>query len=279
MKIVASGFRTVEGPTLEANGDLVFSDVRGGGVYRLAAGGAVEVVIPKRKGVGGLCLHIDGGIVASGRSVCHVHDGVTRELFGREDVEPAPGLTVGGFNDIGADPAGRIFAGVQRFTPDGDYGPGLLVMITGERVGEVVFDGLLPNGNSVSPDGRWLYQMDSRGKRVLVFDLRANPPVMVREFTTEPVPGAPDGSAVDANGDIWIAFHHGGCVGHYDADGRLVDRIECPTPTVTSLCFGPAGSGSLFVVTDDETDSADPPGCIYQLDVGVDGAPVHAARL
>jgi len=279
MTMVVSGFRTIEGPVVTDDGDLYFSDVRGGGVYRLSGDGSIEVAIAKRKGVGGLCLHCDGGIVASGRDVCHVKDGVSRVLYSREDVAPRPGVQVGGFNDIGADPEGRIFAGVQRMTPDGDYGSGTLVMVSGEHAGDVVFEGLLPNGNSVSPDRELLYQVDSTGQRVLIFDLRPKVPAFLREFSTSALPGVPDGAAFDENGSLWIAFHHGGCVAQFDPSGRLQTRIEIPTPTVTSLCFGSRSSHELFVVTDDESDSSDPIGCIYRLDVGVAGAPVYPAQV
>jgi xylono-1,5-lactonase len=277
--MVASGFRTVEGPTIAPDGSLYFSDVRGGGVYRLSPLDAVELVVPKRRGVGGICLHADGGIVVSGRDLSHVKDGETRVIITPDDISPADGVAVGGFNDIGADPSGRIFAGGQRMTPEGDYGPGLLVMVTGEHVGRVVFNGLLPNGNAVSIDERFLYQVDSIGRRVLVIDLQPDPPRVTRTFSTETVPGMPDGMAVDDEGQLWIAFHHGGCVGRFRADGALTSRIDIPTPTVTSLCFGPPGTHDLFVVTDDESDSAEPQGCIYRLDVGVGGGPVHAARV
>ncbi len=132
---MASGFRTIEGPTIDAAGDLYFSDVRGGGVYRLDTEGRVDVVVPKRKGVGGICLHAQGGIVVSGRDLSHVKDGVSRVIFTREDVEPIEGLTVGGFNDIGSDPEGRIFAGAQRMTERGEYGQGDVILITGEHPG------------------------------------------------------------------------------------------------------------------------------------------------
>ncbi|MCU1346712.1 MAG: hypothetical protein JWL70_2978 [Acidimicrobiia bacterium] len=279
IELLATGFQTVEGPTIAPDGSLYFSDVRGGGVHRLMPDGTVEVVIPKRKGVGGLCLHADGGLVVAGRDVSHVVDGTTRVLFTRDDAPAADGLTIGGFNDLGADPAGRIFAGAQRFTADGNYGPGLLIMVTGERSGEVLYEGLLPNGNCVSPDEAVLYQMHSTGPLVLLFALTANPPELIGQFSTDALPGRPDGACVDENGDLWIAFHHGGCVGRFTPEGQLRDRIEFPTPTVTSLCFGKPGSHDLYVVTDDETDSADPQGCIYRLDVGVGGAPVHPARV
>lgn len=51
------------------NRELYFSDGRGGGVYKLDRDGSLEVVIPNGKGVGGLCLHADGGIIASGRDL------------------------------------------------------------------------------------------------------------------------------------------------------------------------------------------------------------------
>jgi sugar lactone lactonase YvrE len=210
-----------------------------------------------------------------------VKDGQMRVIYDRGDVpvDEDDSVVVGGFNDIGADPSGRIWAGVQRMTPDGAYGAGLVVLVTGEHAANVMSSGVVPNGNAVSPDGERLYQIDSTGHRVMVFDLRVPAPVQSQEFTTEMLPGHPDGCAVAADGSLWIAFHHGGCVGRFDHDGKLLDRIEFPTPTVTSLCFGAAESHELFVVTDDDTDSTEPQGCIYRLDVGVAGAPVHPARL
>lgn len=284
MTVVATGYGTVEGPTLSSDGYLYFGDVRNGGVYRLAPDDTVELVLPKRRGVGGVCAHADGGVVVSGRDVSHIKDGHSRVIYTREQVPPSDGLAPGGFNDIGADPAGRIWAGVQRMTPDGGYGPGALVMITAEGRAALVFEGLLPNGNSVSLDEHFLFQIDSKGKRVLVFDLDQPLAGVVREFSTAELPGSPDGCAVDEHGNLWIAFHHGGCVAWFSPDGAVLGRIDFPTPTVTSVCFGPAGSGILYVVTDDEVTAASgastpPNGSIYRLDVGVSGARVHAARV
>src|SRR5437764_1395418 len=49
---LASGYGLVEGPTVDADGNLYFSDVLGGGVYRRAPGGDITTVVPKRRGVG-----------------------------------------------------------------------------------------------------------------------------------------------------------------------------------------------------------------------------------
>ena len=92
MELITSGYGLVEGPRVDSEGRLYFSDVHGGGVYRRSVDGALETVVPKRRGVGGIALQADGGIVCSGRNICHVRDGETRVLF---DPPNTPG-----FNDI-----------------------------------------------------------------------------------------------------------------------------------------------------------------------------------
>ena len=88
MEAVASrGTGLLEGPRWSADGSVYFSDVIAGGVYRAAPDGSIETVVEKRRGVGGLVLHEDGGVVCSGRDLIHVRDGETRTLLapGRRD--------------------------------------------------------------------------------------------------------------------------------------------------------------------------------------------------
>src|SRR4051794_1578174 len=92
------GYGLLKGPRADASGGLYFSDVTNGGVQRLSPDGVVEVVVPKRRGVGGIAVHADGGIVISGRNISHVRDGETRVLFS--------GGEIAGFNDLFTDDAG-----------------------------------------------------------------------------------------------------------------------------------------------------------------------------
>src|SRR6516165_6572316 len=100
VETLAFGYSLIEGPRLDADGALYFSDVHNGGIRRLSADGSIDVVVPKRRGVGGISLHADGGIVISGKNICHVRDGKTRILYERDDV--------GGFNDLYVDAQGRV---------------------------------------------------------------------------------------------------------------------------------------------------------------------------
>ena len=84
MQRLSQGYGLVEGPTVEPDGSLVFSDVVRGGVHRLRPDGSVEVVVEHRRGVGGIALHADGGHVVSGRNVSWKRGTETVVLLDRE---------------------------------------------------------------------------------------------------------------------------------------------------------------------------------------------------
>src|SRR5690349_2989709 len=110
MEVIASGFGLTEAPRFDGEGRLWFTDVTGGGIYRLLPDGEVETVLEKRRGVGGLALHEDGGVVASGRDLIHIGPGGgQRTLLSLEEVT--------GFNDITADRDGRVLAGALLWSP------------------------------------------------------------------------------------------------------------------------------------------------------------------
>ena len=114
IEMLACGFGLVEGPRVDRDDSLYFSDVHNGGVHRRRADGTIETVVPKRRGVGGIALHTDGGLVISGRDICHVRDGETRIVFASD----APGL-----NDLFVDAAGRVICGTIRSDPFSVDGP------------------------------------------------------------------------------------------------------------------------------------------------------------
>src|SRR5437870_5646943 len=105
LETLASGFGLLEGPRVDEQNRLYFSDVPRGGVYRRSPDGNVETLIPKRKGVGGIALNEGGGIVCSGRSlICwNEQTGQSRDLFTEWEGRPLKGL-----NDIQPDDQGSV---------------------------------------------------------------------------------------------------------------------------------------------------------------------------
>ena len=58
LETLAWGYGLVEGPRVDDENRLYFSDVHNGGVHRRNPDGTIEVVVPKRRGVGGIALHV-----------------------------------------------------------------------------------------------------------------------------------------------------------------------------------------------------------------------------
>jgi sugar lactone lactonase YvrE len=235
MEALATGYGLLEAPCVDSDGGVYFSDVLGGGVHRWSPGGGVEVVIPKRRGIGGMCLHADGGLVVSGRDVVHVKDGTSRVLLALEGVT--------GFNDMAADSEGAVCVGALRFMPFAGEEP-----VPGEiwRIGSVpeeLFGGIdWPNGIGFSPDGETLYAADFSSGDVLAYDGES------RVFAQSPS-GDADGLAVDENGCVWVATGSGAGVARFSPNGDLEDVLDVPADFVSSVCFGGADGRDLFVTT------------------------------
>jgi gluconolactonase len=266
-EVLASGYQLVEAPTLEPDGSLLFSDVLGGGIHRLGTDGRVATVVPKRRGVGGIALHADGGIVCSGRDVVHVNKGETRVVLHVDDVA--------GWNDIATDPAGRVYAGALRFAvfdPDAEVVPGALWCVDPDIGPWAVFGDLIhANGIALSPDQLTIYASDSRARSIVMYDLTTEKRTDVDVSTH----GVPDGMAVDDDGCLWVALVGGG-VGRFRPDGTLDTHLQPPSNFVTSVCFD---DRNLVVTTGDNAQHADLGGCILRTQVDVAGARPPVARV
>jgi len=273
LETLASGYGLLEGPRVDDAGNLFFSDVTNGGVYRRAPDGTISTVVPRRRGVGGIALHADGGVVISGKDVCHVRDGTTRVLFRRDDIP--------GFNDLFTDSAGRVYVGSLRSDPfkPGTRVPGELWRIDAEgKVVQLYGDVGLTNGIGFSPDGRILYHADSAAQHLIVHDVAPDGSCSNRRALPISV-GGPDGLAVDEAGAIWVAIFNGSCAARYTPDGKLDRKIDVPAKAVTSLCFGGKDRRDLYIVTADNTDDPERKGTIFRTRADVPGVPVPLARV
>jgi gluconolactonase len=278
MQQVATGYGLIEGPVWDPARGLYFSDVLNGGVHLLDRGGKVSLVVPKRRGIGGMALHAAGGLVVGGRDIAHVGpDGTTRTLL---SLEVIPGAT--GFNDLAADRTGRIYVGSLAFRVFGGEPPrpGHLHVIDLDGSMRTLSDGvLLTNGLGFSPDGSRLYHCDARAAIVRVYDVKADGSVGPWRAFASLGEGVPDGLKVASDGSVWLADAHGGRVAVFDTDGRHRQDLAVPLPMVTSLCFGGDDLCDLYIVTGSRGGPHDNCGSIFRTRVDVAGLPLAPARV
>jgi D-xylonolactonase len=121
-------------------------------------------------------------------------------------------------------------------------------------------DGIcITNGPVVSPDGRTLYHTDTVAREIHAFDLDADGRTSRKRLFLRcgDEPGWPDGSSVDAEGCVWVAFFGGWAVRRYAPDGRLLTTIALPCANATKLAFGGPDLRTAFVTTARKGLSAD----------------------
>lgn len=280
MQEVATGFGLVEGPVWDAGRGLYFSDVQNGGVFLLGLDGQVATAVPKRKGVGGIALHEDGGLVFSGRDISW------SDLAGGGAPLLTPDQAMAGaigFNDLTTDSRGRVFVGSLAFVVfgGGDPKPAGLHVIELDGSSRQVSDGVfLTNGLGFSPDGRRLYHSDSRSELVRAYDVSAAGEVGAwTPLTTFPKGGVPDGLKVAADGSVWVADAGAGRVAVFEADGTHRMDVKVPLPMVTSLCWGGADLKDLYIVTGSRGGTGGDCGTIFKMRTDVAGLPLTKAKV
>jgi sugar lactone lactonase YvrE len=264
VEALAWGYRLVEAPCVDDDGAVYFSDALGGGLHRWSGDGSVQTIIPKRRGIGGMCLHAEGGVVVSGRDLVHVRDGESRTLLELDGVT--------GFNDLTAGPGGELYVGALRFNPFAgeDPVPGEVWCVTGAGGARKVVGGIeWANGIGLAPGGGTLYTSDFAPGEVIACELATG----ARRVFAQTASRDADGLAVDAEGGVWVALGSGGAVGRFSPDGELEEVVDVPATFVSSLCFGVPDGRDLYVTTADNTDDPSRAGTLFRTRVDRAGLP------
>ena len=186
------------------------------------------------------------------------------------------------FNDVIADPAGRVLCGTMS-TPTRrgrlyrlDRDGGLTVLL--EDIG-------CSNGLAFSPDRKQLYYTDSYAREIYLFDYEVAAGTIKnrRIFATVPeTEGLPDGMTIDGDGGIWSARWDGGCLVRYTPEGKEELRISFPAKKVSSVIFGGKGYSDMYVTTaggDNKPEEGPGAGALFQLKTGIRGVPEFFSRI
>ena len=276
---------TGENPLWSAErGAVLFVDIPSGTIYEYSPGTSECHVLARTRVTGGFTLQEDGSLLLfqDGRIAILASDGNIREVASGFCAEGAR------FNDVIADPEGRVFAGTMG-------GNGRLLRFDTDGRATEMFDGLgIANGMGFTPDLRGMYFTDSVPRRIYYFDYdRATGNLTNRRVFAE-IPreaGCPDGLTVDADGFVWTAIWYGGRLQRYAPDGRLDREIFSPATQTSSVTFGGAGLDEMYItsaaeVGDDALAPADYDksafrgGGLYRLRVaGIKGRPEFRSRV
>ncbi|MHB1318532.1 MAG: SMP-30/gluconolactonase/LRE family protein [Anaerolineae bacterium] len=258
---------------------LYWVDIPTGRLFRYAPATGFHEQCYSGPVVGGFTLQADGKLLL------FMDKGairVWRDGFFETIVESIPAEQDSRFNDVIADPEGRVFCGTMA-TREHDA---RLYRLDRDGSLHVVVEGVgVSNGMGFTPDGKGLYYTDTRRRTIDLFDYDRSTGEIANRRIFAAVPdgeGGPDGMTVDAEGMVWSARWGGSCVVRYDAAGNVARRITFPAKKVSCPAFGGPDYADLYVTTaggNNKPEEGAGAGALFRVDTGVRGVPEFRSRI
>lgn len=206
---------------------------------------------------------------ASKHAVLHL-DEISREMA-PESTE-SDGKPLRGPNDLTLDTAN---GGVYFTDPGGSdlKNPiGTVHYIDAKRVTHTVAAGLaFPNGIVLRAGGKELLVGESQKNRILAFPVlgpgKLGDPKVLVDLPTKgegQIENQPDGIALDAEGNLYVAHYGMKQVQVVSPEGKVIRRYDGGNQTTSNVCFAGPKMDVLYM-------TGGTPGALFKLDLGVKG--------
>ncbi len=243
-ELVGDGYGFTEGPAVDKQGNVFFSDIPRNRIFKAGLDGKVTIFKEDTGGVNGLMFGPDGRLYACQNKRNRV---VAYSMDGKESVI-AEGT---GSNDIALTAKGEIY-----YT---DPGGKKVWFIDASGKKRVVHEGMgFPNGVRLFPDQSMLLVADYSTRWVWSFQVQAdgslaNGQAFYRlEMSDEVANAAADGMTLDSEGYLYVATNIG--IQICDQAGRVMAILPKPQPgaALTNLVFGGAGLDVLYATNGDK---------------------------
>lgn len=266
--------------------ELAFIDIEKGILYRYTPhnqsiistelGSKVGTVVPLE--------YQKGYAVATQQGIVHLtQDNPVHTLLAHPETDKSIR-----YNDGKCDPAGRFYVGTMAL--NGARGKGSLYLIDSMlNSTKVLADVTISNGLVWSANGSSLYYIDTPTRKVAEYkvDSATGTLLFVRDAIVIAYSlGYPDGSTIDADGNIWIAMWGGASVTCWNPEsGTLLHKVDVPALNVTSCAFGGENLNTLYITTasvgipDDEKNAWPEAGKLFAVQLPVKGVPANSWKI
>ncbi|HEX3658909.1 MAG TPA: SMP-30/gluconolactonase/LRE family protein [Pirellulales bacterium] len=267
---------------------LYWVDIPAGRMFRYDPASGQHEPVYQGRPIGGFTAQADGSLLLfldRGTVVTWRNGQIERTI-----VEEIPADRGTRFNDVAADPEGRVYCGTMA-EKDADgkilrYARLYLLQRDGS-LSTLLDNVITSNGIGFSPDQRTMYYTDTGVRTIWRFDYdratgtisNQRPFVRVPE---DPQEGKPDGLAMDSQGRVWSCRWGGGCVVCYSPEGVELERIRLPTGQVSCLTFGGPDLSDMYITTaggHDKAKNGPTAGALFRVRNIAHGGPEFLSRI
>lgn len=258
-KIVAEGetperlsdeFSFTEGPAVDAEGNVYFTDQPNNKIYRWdAATGKITLFSDQSGRSNGMYFDAQGNLIACADMDNQLWS-FDKQGHSKILVTDYQGKLLNGPNDVWISKSGAYYLTDPYFKRDywtrdperQQPVEGLYYLAPGTSQ-LVLLDSTLkqPNGIVGTPDGKHLYVAEAKARRILKYDIQQNGYLTNRQVFANM---GSDGMTIDDRGNIYLT---GDGVTVFDKDGHKIAHFPIPEDWTANVCFGGKDRNILFI--------------------------------
>jgi gluconolactonase len=245
---LADGFKFTEGPAVDANGNVFFTDQPNDRIMKWSTDGKCSVFLKPCGRSNGLYFDKKGNLLACADE--------KNQLW---SIDPSGKVTVlvrdyqgkllNGPNDLWVRPDGGVYFTDPFYKrPYWKRGPmeqdaQCVYFLSPDRkkLVRVAEDLAQPNGIIGTPDGKTLYVADIRGRKTFAYDIGKDGTLSGKRLFCAM---GSDGMTIDGEGNVYLT---GRGVTVFDRKGTKVQTIDVPEPWTANVCFGGKDRRTLFI--------------------------------
>ncbi|MBN1975100.1 MAG: SMP-30/gluconolactonase/LRE family protein [Sedimentisphaerales bacterium] len=253
VKLVSSGFQFTEGPAVDKDGNIYFTDQPNNKIHKWsAADGSITVFLEKAGRANGLFLDKEGNIYACADEKNELwkidKDGKVTVL-----VKDFEGKLLNGPNDLWISPlTGAIYFTDPMFARNYWDRPRQVQQEAGQQVyylspdrktlKRITEDMRQPNGIIGTPDGKTLYVADMGANQTFSFKINDDGSISDKKLFCRM---GSDGMTIDNQGNIYLTGNGGVTV--FNSAGTQIQKINSARGWNANVCFGGKDRNILFV--------------------------------
>ncbi len=263
-ELISSSFSFTEGPAVDREGNVFFTDQPNNRILKWTPGSGVSVFMEDAGRSNGLYFDRAGNLFACADE--------KNELW---QIAPDKTVTVlvrdfedkrlNGPNDLWVDHKGGIYFTDPFYQrsywshTEPEIGTQDIYYLSPDRssLRKVMGDFSRPNGIIGSPDGRLLYVADIGAGKTYAFGIQPDGSLTDRKLFAEM---GSDGMTLDAKGNLYIT---GKGITVFNSSGEKVEHIAIDEPWTANVCFGGRKGKTLFITASKS---------VYTLEMKVRGA-------
>jgi len=247
-QLLSSEFEFTEGPAVDAQGNVFFTDQPNDRIMKWATDGKITTFLQPSGRSNGMYFDPQGNLLTCADEKNEIWsiapDKKTTVIF-----KDYSGKLLNGPNDLWVRPDGALYFSDPYYprswwkhTTMPQEGQHVYFLSADRKICKRVTEDLKqPNGLVGTPDGKTLYVSDIQANKTYVCDIQPDGTLAHKRLFCDL---GSDGMTIDEQGNVYLT---GKGVIVFDKTGKKIEQIEISEPWTANVCFGGKDFKTLFI--------------------------------